>query len=138
MWRDTLRGWRAFALVFFIFIAVIEITEVVGDILGFFDLSTYAAFGGITPQMEAQRLTSLVILSSAIAIGACVTVYSILRRPAWTRRAGTITGVVLLFYMGFQILSALTMLTTNNFGVIGAGSTYGMFGLLGIWLVRQF
>lgn len=138
MWRDTLRGWRAFALVFFGFIAVLEIAEGIGDVLGFFDLSTYAGLSGVAPEIEAQRLTSLVILSTAIAISAGVTVYSILRKPAWTRRAGTLTGILLLLYMGFQILSALTLLTINNFGVIGAGSTYGMFGLLGMWLVRQF
>lgn len=136
MWRDTMRGWRAFALVFFILIAVFEFAEVVGDALGFFDLSAYAEFGGITPELEFQRLISLMILSTAVTLSAAATVYGILRLKSWTVFAGTVTGIVLVLYMIYQVLSALFVLAINNFAVIGAGSTLGMFGLLGILLIR--
>ena len=137
MWRDTLRGWRAFALVFFIFIAALAGLEVIGDVFGFFDLATYAQFSGITPELEFQRLGSLVILSTTISVTAAITAFGILREKIWTVRAGTICGIVLLLYMVYQILSALFVLNVNNFAIIGAGSTYGMFGLLGMWLVRR-
>lgn len=137
MWRDTLRGWRAFALVFFIIIAVLEYFEVTGDLFGFFDLPAFAQLSGITPALQAQHLLSLTILSTAIAISATVTAYSILRQKSWSVRAGTITGIVLLLYMVYQVSSALVFLTQNRSGVVGAGSTYGIFGLFGMWLVRK-
>jgi lipopolysaccharide export LptBFGC system permease protein LptF len=137
MWRDALRGWRAFALVYFILITVLTAAEALGDVLGFFDLPTYAQFSGIAPEMEFQRLVSLSILSTASAVAAAATAYGILREKSWTVRAGTLCGIVLLLYMMYQILSALFILNVNNFAIIGAGSTYGMFGLLGMWLVRR-
>lgn len=136
MWRDTMRGWRAFALIFFILIAAFEFAEAVGDVFGFFDLPALAEFGGITPELEVQRLISLVILSTAATIAAATTVYSIWRVKTWMVTAGTVTGIVLVLYMIYQVLSALFVLTANNFAVIGAGSTLGMFGLLGILLIR--
>lgn len=137
MWRDTLRGWRAFAFVFFILVTLLSFAEVIGDVFAFFDVTASAQFGGIAPELEFQRLTSLSILSAAIALSAAVTTYGLWRAKAWIVRAGNVTGIVLLLYMGYQILSALTVLTANNFAVVGAGSTYGFFGLLGIWLVRR-
>ncbi len=136
MWRDTMRGWRAFGLVFFILIAVFEFAEVVGDLLGFFDLPAYAELSGIPPEMEYQRLMSLVILSAAITIAAGATAYGIWRIKSWTVVAGTVMGIVAVMYMGYQILSALSVLTVNVYAVIGAASTIGIFGLLGILLVR--
>lgn len=136
MWRDTMRGWRAFALVFFILIALLTSAEAAGNALGFFDLETLAGMGGITPQQQSQRLISLTILSTAIAIGAISTVYGIFKVTTWMVPAGTITGIVLLMYMGFQIISGLYELRAGNFGVIGAGATYGIFGLVGIILIR--
>lgn len=136
MWRDTMRGWRAFALVFFILVAVLTCAEVAGDVLGFFDLPTLAEMGGITAEQEFQRLVSGTILSTAITIAAAATVYAILKQTVWMVQAGTVTGIVLLLYMVYQVLSALFVLTVGNYAVIGAGSTYGMFGLLGIVLIR--
>src|SRR5689334_21978875 len=112
MWRDTLRGWRAFALVFFILIAALTFAEVLGDLFAFFDLSASAQFGGISTELEFQRLTSISILSTAIAVSAAITAYGLWRAKSWTLRAGTVTGVVLLLYMVYQILSALVVLTT--------------------------
>ena len=137
MWRDTLRGWRAFALFFFIFIAVLEFLEVIGDAFAFFDLTTYAQFGGIPPEMEAQRLTSLIILSTAITFAAAATAYSIWSNKIWTVRAGTVCGITLVLYAMYQILSALFILNVNTFGVMFAGAVFGVFGLLSIWLVRR-
>ncbi len=137
MWRDTLRGWRAFALVYFILIAVFEFLETLGDLSGLFDLPALAAVSGISPEMEAQRLSSLAVLSAVIALTAAATAYGIWQKKSWTVRAGTICGIVLLLYMVYQILSALFILTVNNYAVLGAGSTLGMFGLLGMWLVRR-
>lgn len=137
MWRDTLRGWRAFALVFFILIAALAGLEVIGDVFGFFDLAAYAQFGGITPEVEFQRLVSLVILSTTITVTAAATAFGILREKIWTVRAGTVCGIVLLLYMAYQILSALFILTVNNYAVLFAGAVYGIFGLLALWLVRR-
>ena len=72
-----------------------------------------------------------------LIISAAVTAYGLWRAKYWTLRAGTITGIILLLYMGYQILSALFVLAANNFALIGAGSTYGIFGLIGMWLVRR-
>lgn len=137
MWRDTLRGWRAFALIFFLFVAGLEFLEVIGDLLAFFELTAYAQFSGIAPEMEAQRLTSLVILSAAITGSAAVTAYGISRKKNWTVRAGTISGIVLVVYAVYQILSALFVLTVNTLGVMFAGATFGALGLLAMWLVRR-
>lgn len=137
MWRDTLRGWRAFALVFFILIAILAFAEVIGDVLGFSDLAAFAQFGGITPELEFQRLISLTILSTAITLSAAATAYGIWREKIWTVRAGTICGIVLLLYMVYQVLSALFILTVNNYAVLFAGAVYGIFGLLAMWLVRR-
>ena len=137
MWRDTMRGWRAFALVFYLVVTALEFFEVVGDALGFGDLSSYAAFGGITPEQEAQRLGSLILLSGGILIAAAFSAFGVYGNKSWTVRAGTITGILLILYGMYQILSGLSVLQANQFSVILAGSVYGFAGLFSMWLVRQ-
>jgi hypothetical protein len=70
-------------------------------------------------------------------VASSLTAYGIWKEKAWTVRAGTVTGVVLLLYMVYQVLSALFILTVNNYAVLGAGSTFGIFGLLAMLLVRR-
>lgn len=137
MWRDTLRGWRAFAFIYFVLITVLTFAELLGDLIGFTDLEPLAQFSGITPDLEAQRLVSLSILTTAICVASGVTAYGIFKKRSWTVHVGTIAGILLLLYMGYQMLSALFILTANNYGVLGAGATYGIFGLIGILLVRR-
>ena len=132
-----MRGWRAFALVFYIAVATLAFLEVLGDALGFTDLSSYAAFGGIAPEQEAQRLGSLILLSTSIFAAAAASAWSIHKKKTWTIRAGTLTGVLLVLYGMYQILSGLSILQSNQFSVILAGSVYGFAGLFSMWLVRQ-
>ncbi|MBI4674998.1 MAG: hypothetical protein HY741_25440 [Chloroflexi bacterium] len=138
MWRDTLRGWRAFALTFFTLLGVFEFAEVAGDLVGFTDLGTYASFGGITPEVEIQRLFSLVILSTAVCIASAATVYAIYTKQAWAIRAGTIAGIILLLYAFYQILSGLFILKLNNLGLVFTGALFGLFGIFSFWIVRRF
>lgn len=137
MWRDRLRGWRAFAFIYFILIALFECAEALANVFGFFDLAALAGLSGITPDRQFQRLVSLSILSTAITISSVATAFSIRTNKPWTVRAGIITGIVLLLYMVYQVLSALFILTVNNYAVLGAGCTFGIFGLFGVWLVRR-
>lgn len=137
MWRDTMRGWRAFALVFYIVVAALAFFEVLGDALGFTDLDSFAAFGGISPEQEAQRLGSLILLSSSIFIAAAASAWGIHKSKTWTIRAGTLTGVVLVLYGMYQILNGLLILQSNQFAALLAGSIYGFAGLFSMWLVRQ-
>lgn len=137
MRQDTLRGWRAFALVFYLVVAAIELLEVIGDALGFTELTTYAAFGGITSEQEAQRLGSLLVLSTSVFLSSAITAFSILKNKTWSVRAGTITGFTLILYGMYQILSGLFLLNTNQLSVITVGTIYGFAGLFSVWLVRQ-
>jgi hypothetical protein len=137
MKQDSLRGWRAFALVFYLAVAVIELLEVIGEALGFAELNAFAEFGGITPEQEAQRLGSLILLSTGVWLSAAITAYSIHRNKAWSVRAGTITGFMLVLYGMYQILSGLFILNANQFSAIATGTIFGLAGLFSVWLVRQ-
>lgn len=132
-----MRGWRAFALVFYLIVAALEFFEVLGDAFGFTDLTAYAGYSGITPGQEAQRLGSLLLLSGSVLVAAAVTAFGIYGNRLWTVRAGTITGILLVLYGMFQILGSLYLLTSNQFSVLLAGAVYGLAGLLSVWLVRQ-
>lgn len=137
MRQDTLRGWRAFALVFYLAVGIIELLEVIGEVFGFAELEVYAAFGGITPEQEAQRLGSLILLSTGVCLSAAFTAYGIHLNKSWSIRAGTITGFMLVLYGMYQILSGLFILNANQFSVITTGTIYGLAGLFSVWLVRQ-
>ena len=123
-----MRGWRAFSLIFFALLAGMQFVQVA---------SILVAFTVLDAQIEYQRLSSLAILSTAIAISATVTAFGIYKNKTWTVRAGSITGIILFLYALYEIAAEFFLPNASSAGGFNQGIVYGLFTFLAFWLVRR-
>ena len=123
-----MRGWRAFSLIFFALLAGMQFVQAAGILV---------AFTALDAQIEYQRLSSLAILSTAIAISAAVTAFGIYKNKPWTVRAGSITGIILFLYALYEIAGEFFLPNASSAGGFNQGIVYGLFTFLAFWLVRR-
>lgn len=127
---------RTLTIIVFALFAIAEIGDLIGQVITLASPADTAQLLGITPRAEAIRAIILIALAVLVATNALVALMGMLTRSAFLFQFGALmTGVGLVLYGMYQILSALFQHGYMQFAAIGL--VYAALGALALWFARR-